>query len=224
MVFEKLYRWITRQHGHSKKDLPDTDMLIRTDNTAPVKKFSPMTYQNPFIMYIQSVMEQILKKKNIPCQKLELIIIDAEADRDEDDNDIENVLYELAEQLNYLLLVTDRPEKFEDFMEMAYEENGLIVQHIPKTARKRARGNLVMDFERSTGIGTENMKSGTVYLPVYKRPWEIGENLDIIVPVGYNTLVVRDIFPSDFGIECLTDENFVKDRKSDRLDREFRKG
>ncbi len=224
MILQKFFGWINIRFRRQDIQHIDKNKDTGAEYAAAIKKFSPMTYQNPFIMYMRPVLEQILKKRGIPCQKLELVIIDAEHDRDEDDNDIENVLYELVQQLNYLMLVTDRPEKYEDFMDMAYEENGLIVQRISKTAGKHARGNLVMDFERSTGICTENMKSGIVYLPVYKRPWEIGENLDIIVPVGYNTLVVRGIFPEDSEKGCLTDEKFVRDRKSDRLDREFRKG
>lgn len=222
MVFGIMKEWIRRRRR--KADNYSSQAETAAVYTAVKEEFSPMTYRNPFIMYIRDVVEQVIKKRHIPGKKLELVIIDAEEGREEDDDDIENVLYELVQQLNYLLLVTDRPDKYEDFMELVYEENGLIVQQMPKTARKAARGNLMLDFERSGGICAEAMGADMIYVPVYKRKWEIGENLDIIVPVGYNTLVVRGIFPENMEAECLTDDKFVMDKKLDRLDREFRKG
>ncbi len=221
MVFEILKRWISKWFGQAEVYNPE--IKYTTDHVVFENDFSPMTYRNPFIMHIQAIIEQVIRMKHIPIQKLELIIIDAEEEQ-EDDDDIENVLFELVKQLNYLLLVTDRPKRYEEFMELVYEENGLIVQQMPKSARKEARGNLVLDFERSGGISVESMDTGIIYVPMYKRQWEIGENLDIIVPVGYNTLVVSGIFPSNLKEECLKDERFVEDRKLDRLDREFRKG
>jgi len=163
--------------------------------------------------------------KKIPFQKLELVIIDAEEGRDQDDDDIQTVLYGLERQLNYLLLITDRPDRYEAFMDEMYEENGLIVQLLPKSARRQARGNLVLDFERSGGILEESAaNTKAVCLPVYKRPWEISENLDILVPVGYNTLVVDGIFPLDSEESACINKRFRKDKMIDRLDREFRKG
>ncbi|KAI4451173.1 hypothetical protein C823_005722 [Eubacterium plexicaudatum ASF492] len=156
--------------------------------------------------------------KKISYQCLELIIIDAEENSDQDDQDVRMVLYDLDDQLNYLLIVTDRPERYESFMDEMYEENGLIVQQIQKTSCRQVRGNVVLDFERSSSFFKQNaVHADAVYLPVYKRPWEIGENLDILVPVGYNTLIVEGILPADWQ-EC----RCMNER--DRLDWEFRKG
>ena len=67
------------------------------------------------------------------------------------------------------------------------------------------------------------IRPNMVYLPIYKKPWEISENLDIIVPVGYNTLVIDSIpLPYQSG-EYSHYKRFMND-KIDRLDREFRKG
>ncbi len=38
------------------------------------------------------------------------------------------------------------------------------------------------------------MKEGILYIPVYKRPWtqvKIQQNLDISIPIGYNTVIVK---------------------------------
>lgn len=191
------------------------------------QEFSPLTYCNPYIIYMHKIIERLIGQKGISYQRLELIVMDAEADRDQDEEDLLNVLDEIACRLNYLLLVTDMPEKYESFNNEMYEENGLIVQFAPKSVHRRARGNMVLDFEREGGIfGDDRIWSNpaAIYLPIYKRPWEISENLDILVPVGYNTLVVDGILPADF-LECRSaNERFGKDKMTDRLDREFRKG
>lgn len=177
-------------------------------------EFSPMTYQNPCISHIHEIVSHVLEHRQLSYRRLELIVVDAEMSQDS--YDIESVLEQMTPNLNYLLLVTDRPAYYEDFVHAMYQENGLIVQQISKADRGRAHGNMVMDFERSGAVSAESMiGSKAIYLPIYKKPWEIGENLDIMVPVGYNTLVIEGIF--------LPEEDDRED-KIDRLDQEFRKG
>ena len=48
---------------------------------------------------------------------MELVVIDAEDIQDEDDNDIQLILDALERRLNYLLLVTDRPDSYQRFMD-----------------------------------------------------------------------------------------------------------
>lgn len=188
--------------------------------------FSPASYQNPCISQMHPILMRIIEQKKISYQNLEPVIIDAEEGLDGDSDDIQIVLSGLTEGLNYLLLITDRPDSYTYFMDRMYEENGLIVQHISKSARKGACGNLILDFERSGGMSAESMACpDAIYLPIYKKPWEISENLDIIVPVGYNTLVVDGIFlPQPEGCRS-TDGKFMENMINiDRLDQEFRKG
>ena len=35
------------------------------------------------------------------------------------------------------------------------------------------------------------LAQGKNYIPIHKKPWKIAENLDIIVPFGYNTVIVK---------------------------------
>lgn len=221
--------WYRRRH---KKD---TETKFEIKNVVTDNGFSPATYRNPFVFYMYDIITQVIKQKQISYRNLELIIIDAEEDYYEDRDDIRIVLNDLSYQLNYLMVLTDRPEMYESFCDRMYEENGLIVQTAQKSARRGKRGNFVIDFERSGGISAENMiYSNAIYLPIYKKPWEIGENLDIIVPVGYNTLIVNGIFlsqPEEGSPKECDSFNSIDRRllinnisKIDRLDQEFRKG
>lgn len=223
MPFRIIRTWISRWRNRKHAQNAEAELLIVKDTSKDI--FSPMTYQNPYIIYMYAIIERVICMKKLSFQKLELVIIDAEENQNQDDDDIQTVLYGLEQRLNYLLLITDRPDRYESYMDEMYEENGLIVQQLPKSARRQARGNLILDFERSGGIlGESAINSNAVYLPIYKRPWEISENLDILVPVGYNTLVVDGIFPPDWEEEASINERFRKDKMIDRLDREFRKG
>lgn len=191
------------------------------------KEFSPVTYRNPCIPQMDVIIKNVAKRRQVTYQKVELIVIDAEEGYEDDREDIMVTLAKLVQGLNYLLLITDRPGSYGYFMDTVYEESGLIVQQVPKSARKGARGNFILDFERSGGISADTMiRPEAIYLPIYKKPWEIAENLDIIVPVGYNTLVVEGIFQPQQNESCFMDNRFVKDTVNyiDRLDREFRKG
>lgn len=222
-IFQKWMEKLSIWFDHKTEDrVPDPTIECQD----PIYEFSPMTYHNPCISKIYEILKCVLAAKQISYKKLELVIVDADEGRDgEDDRDIREVLSQLTPKLNYLLLVTDRPDHYDGFIYTMYEENGLIVQQIPKSARKSVRGNLILDFERCTEVSAESMiRPGAVYLPVYKKPWEIGENLDIIVPVGYNTLVVEGILSSGIGVCGTMDESFIIEDKIDRLDQEFRKG
>ena len=97
-----------------------------------------MTYENPYIYYIQPILKCILKQKQIPYQRLELVVIDADQGRSDDMDDIRIVLEDLAQGLNYLLLITDEPDSYKHFAEEMYQENGLIVQQVPKSAKKES--------------------------------------------------------------------------------------
>lgn len=216
MLFSSFLAWLDQHRNRKQTQNAETELQKKSSKAK--NEFSPMTYRNPLVMYMHKIISSVIFQKEIPYQCLELIIIDAEEDRDQDDNDIQTVLYDLDEQLNYLLIATNRPERYEIFIDEMYEENGLIVQQMPKSACKQVRGNVILDFERSSRFLEKNkVSANAIYLPVYKRPWEISENLDILVPVGYNTLVVDGILPKDWQTCCYMNER-------DRLDWEFRKG
>lgn len=181
-------KWIQK---HKKRKTEFTPLV----NSKKTDVFSPLTYQNPCISKMRSIVESVIADKKVSFQKLELIVLDAEQDQSmQDDFDIRDTLSQLAFGLNYLMLVTDRPEFYEDFVYDMYQENGLIVQQAKKSVCKNVRGNFVLDFERAGEVPNASMlRPGVIYVPIYKKPWEISENLDIKVPVGYNTLVIEGV-------------------------------
>lgn len=50
---------------------------------------------------------------------------------------------------------------------------------------------LLLDFEWEGDCYTGQMGEGRAYIPIHKKPWKQGENLDIMVPIGYNTVIVK---------------------------------
>ncbi len=52
---------------------------------------------------------------------------------------------------------------------------------------------MVLDFEWEGECHFGQMRQGRYYIPIHKKPWKIGENLDITIPIGYNTVIVKDI-------------------------------
>lgn len=153
--------------------------------------------------------------REITYQKLALVVIDIEqAEQGEstdrlkelfetaddleyrkkaaDEEDIQKVLQQMTPDLNELVIVTDRPVFYKEFVHNMYAEYGLLVQRIPKAEALCVRGNIVLDFERSLETCKKlRMSHGFCYVPVYKKQWEIAENLDITIPVGYNTIVIK---------------------------------
>ena len=39
----------------------------------------------------------------------------------------------------------------------------------------------------------EMICAAATYIPIHKKPWKQGENLDIMVPIGYNTVIVKSM-------------------------------
>ena len=52
---------------------------------------------------------------------------------------------------------------------------------------------LVLDFEWEGQCYFNLLAQGKNYIPIHKKPWKIAENLDIIVPFGYNTVIVKSM-------------------------------
>ena len=94
-------------------------------------------------------------------------------------------------------------------MKQIYEENGLMpliftkkqlksrsfsgAQGVVDRADMRSvvRDTLVLDFEWEGQCYFHLLAQGKNYIPIHKKPWKIAENLDIIVPFGYNTVIVK---------------------------------
>ena len=170
-----------------------------------------MSYSNVFLRDFVPVFGQILKEKNIAPEKLHLEIIDEESVEKSifEPAGVDEVLEQLADELNYLTVYTDRPAHFSAFAEQVYEDNGLMPLFFSKKQlkchassgmggvadradmRTEVGDTLVLDFEWEGCCYFNVLAQGKKYIPIHKKPWEIAENLDIIVPFGYNTVIVK---------------------------------
>ena len=172
-----------------------------------------MAYENPYLEKFTSLFFAVLKEKEINPAKIELIIFDEDL---EERNAFErvrilDVLFQLYKKLNALKIYTDRPEFFCDFIEQSWEEAGLLVVIMPKREQNKvgvlqfgcARG-IILDFERKGLCYGRGRHSKVDYIPIYKKPWEMDENLDIRVPFGYNVVIVKE--------EDMNDKRFIRDR------------
>lgn len=191
-----------------------------------------MSYPNEFLQDFRQLYFAILREKQWKPERVELEIIDEEPEGDSifEPAGAKEVLEQLSCDLNFLTIYTERPAYFLEYTERMYDENGLIVTMFSKEAfcfgrRPRqdiffAKGfgrieplaagiTLVLDFEWE-GVGYEEcMCPGRYYIPIHKKPWQMAENLDITIPIGYNTVIVKGI------------QNTRKKLKQDRFEAAF---
>lgn len=174
-----------------------------------------MSYPNEFLQNFRPIFFAIVREKSLSLKQVEVEIIDEEsADYSVfEPADVRDVLEQLAEDLNFLTIYTQRPAYFKEFAETMYEENGLIVTFFPKNKIKNADAEgspkLLLDFEWQGKCYGGQMCRGRYYIPIHKKPWQKAENLDIIVPIGYNTVIVKSI------------QNKRKKSKQDRFEEAF---
>lgn len=113
-----------------------------------------------------------------------------------DEDSVAVVLEQISEDLNFLRIATDRPAYFCDYIQRMYEETGLVVQTEPKDQEISGDVNVILDMEEQGDIARRYMRAETLYIPVFKRRWSRPEplqNLDISIPIGYNTVIVKGI-------------------------------
>ena len=155
--------------------------------------------ENPYLPRIREIVEQILQIKDIPYGEFYPVFIDGS-----DSLQCLEAAKALSFDLNRLLIFTEKPAYFSQFAENMYEEQGLIVEIFPKTDTitgmilgQKWMGNVVLDFEQPARNNRSYVMKEKIYIPIFKRCWECTEhpsenarNLDIAVPIGYNTVIV----------------------------------
>lgn len=149
--------------------------------------------ENPFLPQFRRIMEQILYRYEIPYQDFHPLLVDTDTQPESmlSEDDVALVLEQLSGDLNFLRIATSRPAYFSYYIERMYEENGLVVQLEEKKRLSLDRVNVVLDMEQEEGIRRECIRENMHYIPVYKKTWNQAENLDISVPIGYNTVIVK---------------------------------
>ena len=161
-----------------------------------------MSYSNPFLADFTPVFHGILKAGGLSEKQLELVVIDEETENFSlfERADVKDVLNQLGGELNLLTIYTDRFAYFSEYARRMYEENGLLVMLFSKKELSREKGSktgekLILDFEWEGTCHTFLMGPTKCYIPIHKKPWKIAENLDIIIPVGYNIVIVKNNNP-----------------------------
>lgn len=149
--------------------------------------------QNNFLPYFRRILEQILRYYEISYQDFCPLILDRDREPESmlSEDDVEIVLEQISGDLNFLRIATERPAYFSGFVEKMYEENGLVVQLESKEDFSLEGINVVLDMEQEGGMCRKCIQENLHYIPLYKKPWNQAENLDISVPIGYNTVIVK---------------------------------
>lgn len=161
----------------------------------PKEPEEPSRKENPYLPQLWYLLKQILQEKQLPLREMRLLILDTDRPPESllTEDDVSLVLAQMSEDLNFLTIWTDRPAYFEDYVETMYEENGLLVQVEGKRGQGRSEFHVLLDFEQKGGIRNIPLKEPSLYISIYKKSWETAENLDICIPIGYNTVIVKGI-------------------------------
>lgn len=154
------------------------------------------TEGNPFLPKLRMILEQVLKQYGMDYQGFCPLLLDTDTPPESmlDEDDVALVLEQISEDLNFLKIMTDRPVYFKSYIERMYEDTGLVVQVEEKGQAAPEGVNVVLDMERKGTCRGRFMREGILYIPIYKRPWsevKILQNLDISIPIGYNTVIVK---------------------------------
>jgi len=172
-----------------------------------------MAFENPYLADFAPIFFSIIKEKAMNPAKVQLVIFDEETNEQErfERVDVLDVLNQLKENMNALTIYTERPEFFAEFVESTYEDTGLLTVLAPKQEQKRmergyrnGRDIIILDFEWRGICYNIGRGANCGYIPIHKKPWEMRENLDIIVPFGYNTVIVKG--------KHTNDRKFIRDR------------
>lgn len=169
------------------------EYFFRKKEVAKEKEEVAVVEQNPFLPHFRWILEQILEKYGVSYGDIRPLLLDRDTEPESmlSEDDVELVLEQMSEDLNFLRIATERPVYFSYYIEKMYEENGLVVQLESKKDFSLERINLVLDMEQKSGLHRECIKEQIHYIPIYKKPWNQAENLDISVPIGYNTVIVK---------------------------------
>ncbi|MDE6903785.1 MAG: hypothetical protein K2P76_02370 [Lachnospiraceae bacterium] len=169
--------------------------LFKIENEEQQKEESEEKKENPYLPYIREILEKVLLEKNVSYRDFFPVLIDGE--------EPEKTLFtakELGADLNRMAIFTDRPEYFENYKDMMYEEQGLIIEVFSKgkdnllALLRRGEGcQVVLDFEKEEHLVSGAFLGEKIYIPIFKKPWERAGNIDIALPIGYNTMIVRGI-------------------------------
>ena len=122
-------------------------------------------------IYMKECFEYLRRYAKIPQNKICMIMID------DGDYRTEYFLNEFLEILNYLTIITDRPEYFERMQETAFQETGLLIDLVRPWEEKNLQGNMVWDFTETIQKADCYPEDSICFVP-YKKNWKIKDLLE----------------------------------------------
>lgn len=180
--------------------------------------------ENPYVHKLRMILEQVLPCYHLSYREFRPLLIDTDTPPESllDEDQVEVLLEQISEDLNFLRILTDRPAYFADYIQRMYEDDGLVVQVCPKREdfsadvnadsdreerlldsnaivnmeEKLSDVNVVLDMEQQGECPIKQLREDMLYIPLYKRRWCPAEgmgNLDISIPIGYNTVIVKGV-------------------------------
>ena len=96
-----------------------------------------------YIVRVPEILTYFRREKSIPKRKLELVLVDNE---EQSAWKIAQIVQLLLPDLNMLYLVTGRSEAYQDLLDEAYAEHGLLIVLLDALPEKNRPGNLVLDL------------------------------------------------------------------------------
>lgn len=167
-------------------------------DSPPPEEEEDFPRENPYLHKFHIILQQILERYRMPYREFCPLLVDTDMPPESllDEDQVEVMLEQISEDLNFLRIVTDRPEYFTEYIQRMYEDSGLVVQICSKEEELPADFNVILDMEYKGDCPLKCAREDMLYIPVYKRVWADDgnmENLDISVPIGYNTVIVKGV-------------------------------
>lgn len=196
--------------------------MRKSKGPLPESESTEEPIDNPWINDTRKIVEQILKQKGQTYRTFRPLIIDTDTPDQVfgEEDDVDRILRQLYQGLNFLELCTDRPEHFSEMTEWLAVEYGLLARMLPLREMRESQAGMVLDLQRQGELHIQKFARDVIYVPFYKRRWREclgtedsesqkaqmkqkmvgisentgliqGQNLDIEVPIGYNVLIVK---------------------------------
>lgn len=123
----------------------------------------------PYI-FMKENFDYIRRYGKIPRHQISMVLIDG------NDARTDYFLMEFLEELNFLTIVTERKEYFENLQERAFQELGLLIELVRPWETKNLRGNLVWDFTEELQNADCYPEESICFMP-HKKIWKVKEAL-----------------------------------------------
>lgn len=103
------------------------------------------SYQS-ILLYImfKDILINICGEMSIEEKDLKILIIDSE------DRRTEYMIESIVDDINYLTIITKRPEYFQGYIDMIYDTKGLVIQLEEDITKNELEGNVVIDLSKES--------------------------------------------------------------------------